>query len=82
MKLEPIKNYEDIKPKCYSKNVKGIIEEFLNMNVKAVEIHFNDLEYKDSASCAGAFYKSAKRQLYPITVVKKGDHVYLINNSI
>lgn len=74
-------DYEVI-PKRERKNLRGYIEEFLKLNVKCVEVTFNELEYGSVTACSSSLYKSAKTGCYPVTVIQRKGHVYLINNSI
>lgn len=59
-----------------------ILEEFLNMNVKCVEVQFDASEWKGPRSCCASLYNSVKRFGYPIRVSLGEEHVYLINNTL
>lgn len=84
MKFTPV-DYEIVKEIPVRRNYKKLyafFEEFLNAEVKAVEVNFDERDYKNINSCCNGLRKSVRRGGFPIYVVKRGERIFLINKSI
>ena len=57
-------------------------EEFMAMNVKVVKVDLDEREYKSATVAAGVMQASIKRHGYPITVVRRGNEIYLIRRDM
>jgi hypothetical protein len=76
-------------PRVYHTNLKEDLIAFYNSNIKIARITFNGEEYAHAKSAAECVRAAVKRHCleFPngkksITVVKRGDNVYLVNNDI
>ena len=85
MKLQPVENSE-LKKDLYRQvgfrrgKLQSVLEEFINMDVDAVEIIG---DYKSSTTCFGSFRQAIKRYGFAnIEVTMKNGDVYLIKKEM
>ena len=64
-------------PRKAKKNLRGMLDEFMRMNVKAVRVDFNEKEYAHIHSCDSSFHKAVSAGAYPIDVRMFENCVYL-----
>lgn len=76
-------------PRVYHTNLKADLLAFHRSNIKIARIAFNGEEYANAKPAAECIRAAVKRHYleFPngkksITVVKRGDNVYLVNNDI
>ena len=76
-------------PRAYHTNLKDDLVAFYRSKVKIARITFNGEEYANAKTATECVRAAVKRHYleFPngkksITVVKRGDNVYLINNDI
>jgi hypothetical protein len=87
MMFEEVSNIPS--PRAYHTNLKEDLLAFYRSKVKIARITFNGEEYANPKTAAECVRASVKRHCleFPngkksITVVKRGDNVYLVNNDI
>lgn len=64
------------------KKLRNILDEFMNMNVKAVKFEFDENEYKNAKSCYGNLHKAARNYGYPVNVCKRNGEIYFERRDI
>lgn len=78
MILKPIKKDEIEKRKYSRTDLQGLLSEFMKMDVDAVEILNTNGRYCSTESMYSSFYRAIEISGYAISVIKRGDKVYLI----
>lgn len=74
--------YEGSIPRTAKKDLRSFFEEFINANIEIAVVEFKDCDYKSPAVATECIRNACKRHGYPITVVKRGDSVYLIRRDM
>lgn len=76
-------------PRVYHANIKDDLIAFYRSNIKVARIRFSGEEYANSKTATQCVRAAVKRHYleFPngkksITVVKRGDNVFLVNNDI
>ena len=73
---------EDIPKRSNPKNLFGMWREFMAMNTKVVKVELSEYDYKNSSVARNCFCQSIKRGCFPITVIKRGDDIYLVRRDM
>lgn len=81
MKLIPMKAV-DVPRKRYAKNALiYVLEEFHNTDYEAVAINWREEGYKNAGALASSIAKRRRVMGYNMSVVQRGDYVYLVKND-
>lgn len=78
MKLVKVENVELMKRGHTKKNIRIMIEDFIDSDMKTCEIVFAEGEYKSATVCATTWNRAISRYGFVgVRVFKVGEHVYI-----
>lgn len=72
----------EFKKRCDKKKLKYVFQEFINMQVKVVEVNFTEREYISMRSAYNNLQVAAKRHCVPVQVKSVGDKLYFVRTDI
>ena len=67
---------------CKYKKMQVHLKEFMSSNIKTAEVIWDERDYKHIKSAYNNIRKAIERGVFPIDIVKNGEHLYLVRRDM
>lgn len=67
---------------CKYKKMQVYLKEFMSSNIKTAEVIWDERDYSNLKSAYTNIRKAISRGVFPIDVIKNGEHLYLIRRDM